>query len=180
MAETELNTTGDSNKTLIKWASFAIAILVIFLVGFIPMWMRANDYAAQTETAKKALTRSEISNLIATAIVDARRGEYESARQKTSDFYTKLDLETEKAETSAYPTAQNEKFKSVFKDRDVLITLLAQRDPASVERLTDIYMIYRQTVGENITKSTNQTAADTNSMLNSNAPANNNVPANTP
>ncbi len=173
--ETNINEGG--NKTLIKWGSFAIAILIIFLVGFIPMWMRANNYAAQNEVTQKALTRLTIANLIATAIVDAKRGEYESARQKTSNFYTRLDTETEKGETSAYPSAENEKFKSVFKDRDAIITMLAQRDPASVERLTDIYMIYRHTVGEAKTETQAQTPTNANTA-NTNT-ANINAPANT-
>ena len=144
MADTEMDTTNAAKQKLVKWGIFAIVLIIAFLVGFIPMWMKANDCAAQNEITQKALTRSEISNLIAKAIVDSRRGEYESARQNTSDFFTKLDAQVEKGETGAYPAAQNEKFKSVFTDRDAIITLLAQRDPASVERLTDIYLIYRQ------------------------------------
>lgn len=152
MAETEMKEQNPVRDKLIKWGIFAIVLIVAFLIGFIPMWMKANDYAAQTEVTQKALTRSEISNLIAKAIVDARRGEYESARQTTSDFYTKLNSEIEKGENSAYPSAQNEKLKQVFADRDAIITLLAQRDPASVERLTDVYLIYRQAIGETVTK----------------------------
>ena len=147
-----MDTTNAAKQKLVKWGIFAIVLIIAFLLGFIPMWMKANDCADQNEITQKALTRSEISNLAATAIVDSRRGEYESARQNTSEFFTKLDAQVEKGESGAYPVVQNEKFKSVFTDRDAIITLLAQRDPASVERLTDIYLIYRQSVGETVTK----------------------------
>ena len=166
MADTEMDTTTAAKQKIVKWGIFAIVLIIAFLVGFIPMWMKANDYAAQNEITKKALARTEISNLAATAIVDSRRGEYEEARQKMSDFYTRLDAEINKGETGAYPADQNDKFKSVFTDRDAIITLLAQRDPASVERLTDIYLIYRQAVGETITKTAIPTSSNTNASNN--------------
>ncbi len=166
MAETENNGKNPVKEKFMKWGIFAIALIVAFLIGFIPMWMRANNTAEEHEVTKKALTRSEISNLISKAIVDARRGEYETARQNTSDFFTKLNAEIEKAENSAYPQAQNEKLKTVFTDRDAIITLLARRDPASVERLSDINLAYRQALGETISKSGNQTPENTNSTAN--------------
>ena len=166
MADTEMDTTNAAKQKLVKWGIFAIIVIIAFLLGFIPMWMKANDCADQKELTQKALTRMEISNLAATAIVDSRRGEYESARQKMSDFYTRLDAEINKGETGAYPADQTDKFKSVFTDRDAIITLLAQRDPASVERLTDIYLIYRQAVGETVAKTATQTTTNTNASTN--------------
>ncbi len=167
MVDTEMDNSNATKQKLVKWGIFAIVLIIAFLAGFIPMWMKANDCAAQNEITHKSLTRSEISNLIAKAIVDARRGEYESARQNTSDFFTQLDAEVEKDKSGAYPALQNEKFKSVFTDRDAIITLLAQRDPAAVERLTDIYLIYRQSVGETVTKTALPTTANTNTTTNS-------------
>lgn len=166
MAETEIKEPNVLKEKLVRWGIFAIALIIAFLIGFIPMWLKANDYAAEHEVTKKTLTRSEISNLVSKAIVDAKRGEYESARTNTSDFYTRLSSEVDKGENGAYPAAQNEKLKAVFTDRDAIITLLAQRDPASVERLTDIYLIYRQAVGETITKTANQTPTNTNAPTN--------------
>lgn len=160
------NTNGTREK-LIKWGLFAVALIVAFLIGFIPMWMKANDYAAEHEVTRKTLARSEISNLITTAIVNARRGEYEAARQSASDFYTRLDAEINKGETSAYPTAQNENLKRVFENRDEIITLLARRDPASVERLTDIYLAYRQAIGAATATENVQTPANTGVSTNS-------------
>lgn len=166
MAETKFNNQSPVKEKLVRWGIFAIALILAFLVGFIPMWMKAGDYAAAHENTKKSLTRSEISNLIAKAIVDARRGEYETARQNTSEFYTRLNSEIEKAGDGAYVQLQTEKLKSVFTDRDAIITLLAQRDPAAVERLTDIYLIYRQAVGETIAQTADQTPTNINSSTN--------------
>lgn len=164
MNETEIRNENGIKSKLVKIGIFALVLIIVFLAGFIPMWMKANKKAADHLITTKALTRSEISNLIATAVVDARRGEYEAARQKTSDFYTKLDAQIQSGETSAYSNVQNESLKAVFTNRDAIITLLAQRDPASVERLTDIYLIYKQAAGESPAQSSNQT--NTNSSTN--------------
>lgn len=165
MSDTEIRTENGFRGKLIKLGIIAVVSIIVFLAGFIPMWMKANSEAANHSTTMKMLTRREISNLITTAIVEARRGEYESARQKTSDFYTRLDAQIQNGESSAYSSVQNESLKAAFSNRDMIITLLAQRDPASVERLTDIYLIYQKAVGESVNQTTNQT--NTNSTTNS-------------
>ena len=164
MNVTEIRDENGLKSKLVKIGICAVVLIIVFLAGFIPMWMKANSEAANHSITTKTLTRSEIFNLIATAIVDARRGEYESARQKTSDFYTRLDAQIQSGESSAYSNVQNESLKAAFTNRDAIITLLAQRDPASVERLTDIYLIYRRAVGESVTQPSNQT--NTNSSTN--------------
>lgn len=157
MNDTEIRAENGLKSKLVKIGIVLVILLVVFLAGFIPMRMKFNKEAADHSTTIKTLTRSELSNLIATAIVDARRGEYESARQKTSDFYTRLDAQIQSGESSAYSSVQNESLKAVFSNRDAIITLLAQRDPAAVERLTDVYLIYRQAIGESISSTSNQT-----------------------
>lgn len=165
MDDTEIRTEDGFKAKLIKLGIIAVVLIIVFLAGFIPMWLKANKEAEAHSNTTKMLTRSEISNLIAIAIVEARRGEYESARQKTSDFYTRLDAQIQSGASSAYSSVQNESLKAAFSNRDMIITLLAQRDPASVERLNDIYLIYQKAVGEPVSQTTNQT--NTNSTTNS-------------
>ena len=165
MSDTEIGTENGFKAKLTKLGVVGVILIIVFLAGFIPMWLKANKEAEAHLNTTKILTRSEISNLIATAIVEARRGEYESARQKTSDFYTRLDAQIQSGESSAYSSVQNESLKAAFSNRDLIITLLAQRDPASVERLTDIYLTYQKAAGESVSQTTNQT--NTNSSANS-------------
>jgi hypothetical protein len=111
------------------------------------MWMSLRTANAEHEVTKKELVKEQITNSLTTGIIDARRGEYEAARQEASDFYSKLRAEIEKEKDSAYSEGQINNLKPVFDNRDGMITLLAQRDQASVERLTDIYLKYQQAVG---------------------------------
>ena len=165
MSDTEIRTENGLKGKLIKIGIIAVVLIIVFLAGFIPMWLKAGKEAAVHSNTTKTLTRSEIANLITTAIVEARRGEYESARQKMSDFYTRLDAQIQSGESSAYSGVQNEGLKAAFANRDMIITLLAQRDPASVERLNDIYLIYQKAVGEPVSQTNNQT--NTSSLANS-------------
>jgi hemerythrin-like domain-containing protein len=45
------------------------------------------------------------------------------------------------------------KLKTIFDNRDSTITMLAQRDQASTERLTDIYVTYQQSVAQTLSVS---------------------------
>ncbi|MEZ5427012.1 MAG: hypothetical protein R2747_12140 [Pyrinomonadaceae bacterium] len=138
----------DVSSPLVRWGIFAGIVLVAFLVGLIPMavqkWSVQNELA---ETQKK-LRQSEIKGLLAGSIIDAKRGEYEPARQNASGFFTQLNEEQEKAEGESFLKAEDKtKLKPIFDERDTVITMLAQRDPASVDRLTNLYSVYLQAMG---------------------------------
>jgi hypothetical protein len=139
----------EANKVkgkLQRWGLIAGAILLAFLVGIIPMWLRASGNAAERDLARTELRRSEISNLLLASIVDARRGEYEIARQEASEFFTRLRAENEMGDKGFLTADQRTKIASIFADRDAAITMLAQRDPASIDRLTALYISFAQVI----------------------------------
>jgi hypothetical protein len=134
------------NPALKKIALYAIGLLVGFLLGFIPMWLTARDRAQQLAGAQQELRLARMENMLASAAVYGRRGDYEPARQSASDFFTALQAETGQESGSALTQAQRESIKPLFAQRDDIITLLARSDPASADRLSDLYVLYRQTV----------------------------------
>jgi hypothetical protein len=85
-----------------------------------------------------------LQNNLASAVIDARRGDYEPARQTASQFFTSLRAEIDKGNTSNFTQAQREGMQPLFAGRDELITLLARSDPASAERLSDLFVVYRK------------------------------------
>ena len=149
MTKTETVSAGKSKfqKIAIKFGIFAVVLLLVFSLGFVPMWINARTVRAEHEVTKKELVKEEVLNSLMVGIIDARRGEYEGARQDTSDFFSKLRTEIEKENESAYSEGQINNLKSIFENRDAMITLLAQRDQASVDRLTDVYLRYQKAVG---------------------------------
>ncbi len=99
-------------------------------------------------TTQKELQKSEIKGLLTTSIIESNHGEYEPARKDASDFFTRLDAEMKKGDDSALTKEERDKLATIFANRDATITMLAQRDQASTERLNDIYAAYQQAVGQ--------------------------------
>jgi Na+-transporting NADH:ubiquinone oxidoreductase subunit NqrC len=122
---------------------FAAILIAAFLLGLIPMWLSARSYAYERDTARTELRLSQMQNHLATATIQARRGEYEQARNAASDFLTNLQTEVDNS-TGAFNQQQRESLQPILTHRDVLITLLARSDPASADRLADLYLIYLQ------------------------------------
>lgn len=146
MSDTEKSFTEKANAKLQHWGVIAGVVLVAFLIGFVPMWLTARSNAAERDAARTQLRRSEISNLLSSSIVDARRGEYEIARQEASEFFVRLRAEDDKGDNGFLTADQRTKIKAIFADRDAAITMLAQRDPAALDRLTGFYLLYLQAV----------------------------------
>jgi len=125
---------------------YAAVLLVVFLVGLVPMWLKSRTYARDRDAAQSSLQISNLQNLLANSAIDSRRGEYEPARQAASDFFTKLGSEMARGSDSVFNDAQRDVLRPMFDKRDDTITLLARSDPASADRLVDLYTKYRQAI----------------------------------
>jgi biopolymer transport protein ExbB/TolQ len=123
---------------------YAAVLLVVFLLGLIPMWLKAGERASDLAAAQRELRLLQMQNTLASAVIDARRAEYEQARQAASNFFTSLSSEVDRASESALTQPQREKVTPLFTERDELITLLARSDPASADRLSNLYVSYRK------------------------------------
>ena len=130
---------------LIRRVSIYVAVLLaVFLLGFIPMWLKARQCASSLAEAEHQLSLARMQNNLASAVIDARRGDYEPARQTASQFFTSLREEADKGDASVLTQAQREGMKPLFTRRDEIITLLARSDPAAADRLSDLYVSYRK------------------------------------
>lgn len=125
---------------------YAAIALVIFLLGLVPMWLKASDNASQRDAAQRELRLSQMQNNLAAAAIDARRGDYEPARQTASDFFTALRNQADASNESALTDKQRNDVRPMLQQRDDIITLLARSDPASADRLSDLYVAYRKAV----------------------------------
>ena len=118
--------------------------LVVFLLGFVPMWRKSRQYSRSLSEAERQLNMERIYNALISAIIDVQQSNYEPARQDASDFFTFLREETDRGNDAALSPAQREEVQLLFIQRDEIITLLAQSNPAAVGRLADLYGLYRE------------------------------------
>lgn len=120
---------------------------VIFLLGLVPMWLRARTVASQRDAARHELQIFQLQNTLSSATIAARRGDYEPARQMASDFYAELRAQIDvdnNSDSATLTPAQRDRVRPLLAHRDEIITLLARSDPAAAERLSDLYVSYRQ------------------------------------
>ena len=125
-----------------RYLIYAGVLLVVFLLGFIPMWLKARTATSSLTETEHQLVLCKMQSDLASAVIDARRGDYEPARQALSRFFTSLSTERDTGAT--YTDAQRNSLQSLFAGRDELITLLARNDPASADRLSDLFVAYRK------------------------------------
>ena len=135
------------NRHVRRLIIYAAVLAVAFLLGLVPMWMSARERARERDTAQHALRISTLQNALANAAIDARRGEYEPARQAASDFFTNLGTEIARGPDLTFDETQRNNLRTMFEVRDDTITLLARSDPASADRLVELYNTYRQATG---------------------------------
>lgn len=125
-------------------ALYATLSLGFFLLGFVPMWLKTNSASEQRDAAQREVRLGQIQSTLSAAMVNVQRGEYEPARQLTSDFYTELRTQLDSSNGSVFTSSQREMLRSLLAERDEIITLLARSDPVSVDRLFSIYSTYNK------------------------------------
>jgi len=149
VAVAEKPVTTKASRIEVPWRRvgiYAVLAVVFFLLGAVPMWVAGWQNAAEREAAQHELRLSQIENRLSAAVINARRGDYEPARQTASDFFTSLRDQVDRGTQSDLSTTQRESLKPLLTQRDDIITLLARNDPAAADRLSDIYAAYRKTM----------------------------------
>ena len=123
---------------------YLLVLLVVFLLGLIPMWLTARERARHLDEAQRQLQLTQAQLNLASAALDARRGDYEPARAATSNFFDFLRQQTTGEGQALLTQAQRQRLQPLLAQRDDLITLLARSDPASADKLSDLHSAFRQ------------------------------------
>ena len=129
-------------NVLNKWLIRVGLLLLAFLLGFVPMWISNRQLSTDLATRDKELHRSRVLNSLTAATVYARRGEYETARQNASSFFTNIRSEMDKGNDGILTEQERIGLSRVMAERDEIITLLSRNDPAAAERLSNAFVEY--------------------------------------
>ena|SRR2546423_4223705 len=135
-----------STSVMQRYIIYAGVLLIVFLLGLVPMWLKTRTVTSSLAEAEHQLVLCRMQSDLASAAIDARRGDYEPARQALSRFFTSLRADMDKGNNSNYTEAQRNSMQQLFGGRDEIITLLARNDPASADRLSDLFVAYRKIV----------------------------------
>ena len=127
----------------------AAAIVVAFLIGFLPQWLQGRNQRAEMDverqewqTEKAALAYElEIARLegrLGAALAESLRGNYERARQLMVSFYTDLQETLPDIEDAA----QKREMEAIMEQRFEIVTLLSRAEREATERLMLMYTRY--------------------------------------
>ena len=123
------------------------ALVVVYLLGFVPNWLKLRDQTAQREKAEHALASMRLVKDLGSAAIDARRSEFEAARLEASAFLTAARFEIDAGDKSGLSRQQRDALVPLLAPRDELITILARNDPAAADRLSTLYVAVRKILG---------------------------------
>lgn len=127
-------------KQFLIW--FGVAFIA-FLLGFVPMWWSKRTVNNELVTTKRELKRQQMQNSLSASAVYAKRGEYETARQNASTFFTDIQGAVNSTDTDVLTAQERTQISALLSGRDEVITLLSRGDPASADKIADMYVAYR-------------------------------------
>jgi hypothetical protein len=88
-------------------------VFAAFVLGFVPMWLVARTRANERDVVQQALRLTQFENGLASATIQARRGDDEPAREAASTFYTNLRAELDRS-PSGFTVPQREMMQSLL------------------------------------------------------------------
>jgi hypothetical protein len=129
-----------------RFIIYVALLLLAFLLGLVPMWWLNSQCSSRLAEAERQSSLARMENSLASAAIHAQRGDYETARQAASDFFTSLRTEFTSGVDSALSPAEIASLQPLLTRRDEIVTLLARGDATSADLLSDLYASYRTTV----------------------------------
>ena len=115
-----------------------VAVALAFLLGAGWQFLRATRAERALQGSQRELAVTRLEATLGAAAIEAQRGNYEIARQLTSDFFTRLQGALEQA-----PSGARDQLRAMNAQRDALITMLSRSDPESGSLLTRLFLQYR-------------------------------------
>ncbi len=120
-----------------------VATVLAFAIGYFWQNLRARGIEDRLETANVELTFERLGNKLAAATIEADRGNYEIARQLSSEFFTGLQTDLGRATEARQP-----ELRRILTQRDVIITAASRSDPQTGSLLAQLYSTYRVAFGD--------------------------------
>jgi hypothetical protein len=121
----------------------AVVLAGVFLVGFIPQYVKANRLDTELQQARHANAGAELRDLIGLAYVQANQKNYGLAAATTTRFFNRVrDMANQTTDPSA-----RKGMESLLVSRDKITAALAKGDAGVVGDLQELFMKTRQATG---------------------------------
>jgi len=131
-----------NNKIIIA----AIAAVAVFLVGFVPQYMKANRLENELRQSRQANTGAQLRDLIGLAYVQANEKNFGLAAETSSRFFGRVREVANQAEDATSRKA----LEDLLVPRDKVTAELAKGDAAVMGDLQDLFVKTQQATGSSI------------------------------
>jgi hypothetical protein len=121
----------------------AVVLIVVFLAGFVPQYVRANRLDTELRQARQENAAADLRDLIGLAYVRANQKNYGLAAATITRFFNRVrDVANETVDPNSKKSLEN-----LLVPRDRVTAALAKGDPGVVGDLKELFMNTRQTTG---------------------------------
>jgi hypothetical protein len=118
------------NKAIVA----AAVVVVVFLLGFLPMYMKASRLEGELRASRQQLEGAELRDLVGLAYVQASQKNFGLAAETTSRFFNR----------AREVAADRKPIEELTAPRDKITAALAKGDPAAINDLQDLFLKTRQ------------------------------------
>ena len=131
----------NTNKNLPqKIAIGAAALIVVFLLGYVPSCVGARSAEEQRAELEQKLKMAELRGQLGMASYEANRNNYANATEFSTNFFNGLRNAIDSAEDDTV----KKRLQAMMALRDEITTNLAQADPVVKEKLARMYADFYQ------------------------------------
>jgi hypothetical protein len=109
-------------------------VVAVFLLGFLPQYMKANRLDGELRTTRQQLEGAELRDLIGLAYLQASQKNFGLASETTSRFFNR----------AREVAAGRKPIEDLTAPRDKITAALAKGDPAAINDLQDLFLKTRQ------------------------------------
>lgn len=127
-----------SRKRLNKLAVSAVALIVAFLLGYVPSSISSRNTKQQNAELEDKLRFAELGNQLAMASYETNRNNYASATEFSTRFFNGLP----EIIADSTDQARNQRLQAMLLRRDEITSNLAQVDQTAKEKLALMYAEY--------------------------------------
>lgn len=121
----------------------AILLIIVFLAGFVPQYVKVRRLESDLSVARHENTLAQLRDLAALAFVQASQKNYGLAAGTSSQFFTR----TREAAKSAPDANGRKAFEDLLASQDKITAGLAKGDPEALGDLQGLYEKSRQVSG---------------------------------
>ena len=127
-----------------KAVTAVIALVVVFLAGFVPQYVKVNQLDAELRQARQTCTSAELRDLAGLRYVQANQKNYGIAAGIATRFFNRV---REVSSQTPEANANKKMYEDLLISRDKITAQLAKGDPGVMGDLQDLFVRTRKATG---------------------------------